>query len=106
MIEKTLFDLTLKPSFKSLVNIEAVTGKPLIDLLESLGKGQTSATDITHILHQCAIAGGENITFDNMGEKIMQSGGLNVKVFAVSAELIGAMFQSNNSQDQKKAKGL
>lgn len=88
-------EVKLKPSHKAIFQTEDQTGKATVDLF--LG-GNLKVKDACHLLHNCAVAAGEDITFDEMGELLI--GRFDAAVATKCNELLASVFQS--STEKKK----
>ena len=65
---------TFRLSFESIVNIEDITGKSIIQLTQDMSAGKYSFKDLLTILHEGLLGSGKKFIKESVGDMIMQSG--------------------------------
>lgn len=95
----------LRPGFLALQEIETRTGRGLMELFESYGKGKNRASDTAIILYACMKAGLPPTevppSFDSFGESIYPLG-LH-RIGHVAIDLLGhALIQGRKQEEEKK----
>jgi hypothetical protein len=65
---------TFRLTFESIVNIENITGKSIIQLTTDMSGGKYSFKDLLTILHQGLLGTKTNILKEAVGDAMMQSG--------------------------------
>jgi hypothetical protein len=80
-------EINLKPSHKAIFAIEKETGLAVFDLLID---HQLKAVEICSILYHCAVAAGEKIHQDEIGELLI--GKLSAEINLKCNELLGACY--------------
>jgi hypothetical protein len=79
---------TFRLTFESIVNIEDITGKSIIQLTQDMSAGKYSFKDLLTILHQGLLGAKTNIVKESVGDAMMKSGLL------VSSEIAGIVLAS------------
>ncbi len=90
-------EIKLKPSHKAIFAIEDRTGLSTYDLFTNT---PIKVKDMTHIIHCCAVAANESLTYDEIGEFIV--GNYDTALAVKCSELLATVFKT--TEDKKKAK--
>jgi|TARA_B100001057_G_scaffold402133_1_gene413922 hypothetical protein len=87
---------TFRLTFESIVNIENITGKSIIQLTTDMSGGKYSFKDLLTILHQGLLGTKTNILKEAVGDAMMQSG------LIKSSELAGIVLASAFTGETKE----
>ena len=87
---------TFRLTFESIVNIENITGKSIIQLTTDMSGGKYSFKDLITILHQGLLGTKTNILKEAVGDAMMQSG------LIKSSELAGIVLASAFTGETKE----
>ena len=86
---------TFRLTFESIVNIENITGKSIIQLTTDMSSAKYSFKDLLTILHQGLLGSKTNIVKEAVGDAMMKSGLL------VSSEIAGIVLASAFTGESK-----
>lgn len=86
----------LRPSFEALVRAEEEIGS-LIALVERAGTGVLGIKDIAVLLHNCAIAGGHDVSRDDFAAALLEEG-ISASIPALRSILSGLMGSDGDGQ--------
>ena len=87
---------TFRLTFESIVNIENISGKSIIQLTTDMSGGKYSFKDLLTILHQGLLGTKTNILKEAVGDAMMQSG------LIKSSELAGIVLASAFTGETKE----
>ena len=88
---------TFRLTFESIVNIENITGKSIIQLTTDMSGGKYSFKDLLTILHQGLLGTKTNILKEAVGDAMMQSG--LIKSSGLAGIVLASAFTGETKED-------